>query len=791
MNLSFNDLTSIAELGGAARLNRLLVQHNKLVSLDGVDQMPQLRALRAQKNRISDLSPLRACSQLEELWVQQNSIRDIDVFARCLGDLPRLRRLVAFPNPFCPHTEGEQYDLCRSYLLTKLRSLTYLNGDLEEHEREEADAFFRTEQGRLELQSLAPAEPAKKSRSSARVLDVDDGGSSEPGFDRRRGHWLRTGSGNSGRRSPTATPAVAPATPVNRKGGSGSHFHQALPKDALLQWINGMLGLHETLDTLVSSAAICQVMDVLGRCCDRFPDCVPMHKVNFRAVLEHECVKNYKVLQEVFRRFGVAEQPNWSTLAQGRSTDLLELLRWTHRFCEDRGITASEWRAAIDGGGGGTATGGRWEHQYMLQQRDGTKYDPVRRREKALKLPLPGVAKRPSQKFTTHVAKRSGAFSQTERAAHGLYAEPDARESGSPRQRSPVWGETRAETQARAYSDIKSNATSPRRRSSSNSAQRHSHSSPSRALRSPSTGAGRARSRSRMEDARRHRAPGPPRTEHSRHEFGMVSRVAGSEEGGHQREPVQEQLNAAHSKLRKIQQLCDNTRGSSPGRENRDLEDFIASVERVLASNGTQEVPAATNYYREYTQEPLVVSPTTQADRDEIALLRAQIEAIDAKLSAKQDAASPATSVTSATSATAAPLSPKRAIKQARRVQVSMEIHAPSSIQVGRVFETHQGDDADSVVSWDGAQRASEDLFPVSTDTCQPDTFVATCVNDTVEAWRQGLAASTPFLPLLLRHAFEAADRRQSETLDREGFTTFVDATVYFYRSWDRFQFVQ
>jgi hypothetical protein len=250
-------------------------------------------------------------------------------------------------------------------------------------------------------------------------------------------------------------------------------------------------------------------------------------------------------------------------------------------------------------------------------------------------------------------------------------------------------------------------------------------------------------------------------------------------------------LNAAHSKLRKIQQLCDNTRGSSPGRENRDLEDFIASVERVLASNGTQEVPAATNYYREYTQEPLVVSPTTQADRDEIALLRAQIEAIDAKLSAKQDAASPATSETSATSATAAPLSPRRAIKQARRVQVSMEIHAPSSIQVGRVFETHQGDGADSVVSWDGAQRASEDLFPVSTDTCQPDTFVATCVNDTVEAWRQGLATSTPFLPLLLRHAFEAADRRQSETLDREGFTTFVDATVYFYRSWDRFQFVQ
>lgn len=706
LNLSFNDLTSIAELGGAARLDRLLVQHNKLVSLDGIDQMLRLRALRAQKNRISDLSPLRACSQLEELWVQQNSIRDIHVFARCLGDLPRLRRLVAFPNPFCPHTEGQQYHLCRSYLLTQLRSLTYLNGDLEGHEREEADEFFRTEQGRRELQALVPVDPVKRSRSRARAavadpLDVADG-SSESLAERRRGHWHRTGSANSGRSSPTAAPAGAPAALVNRKGGSGSHLHQALPKDALLQWLNGMLGLHETLDTLVSTAAVCQVMDVLGRCCDRFPDCVPMHKLNFRAVMEHDCVKNYKVLQEVFRRFGIAEQPNWSTLAKGRSTDLLELLRWTHRFCEEHGVTASEWRA-IDEGGRGTVHG-RWEHQYMLQQRDGTKYDPVRRREKALKPPVPGMAKKPAQKFSAHVAKRSGAFSQTERAAHGLYADPDERDPGSPKQRSPVWGETRAETQARAYSGIKSNATSPRGRPSSNRVQRHSHSSPSRALRSPSTGAGRARSRSRMEDPRRRRAP----------ELRSASGVAGSEAG----QEDELQLHSAQRKLRKIQQLCDNARGSSPGRENRDLEDFITSIERVLGVSDKQGVSAARTDYREQAQEAPAVSPTTQADRDEIALLRAQIEAIDAKLS-QRDTASPATSVTSTSSTT--PLSPERAAQRVRKVQISTEIHAPSSSRVIHTFEMHQGGDTDGLISWDGAQRAGEELFPVRNDACKSD----------------------------------------------------------------------
>ena len=48
-----------------------------------------------------------------------------------------------------------------------------------------------------------------------------------------------------------------------------------------------------------------------------------------------------------------------------------------------------------------------------------------------------------------------------------------------------------------------------------------------------------------------------------------------------------------------------------------------------------------------------------------------------------------------------------------------------------------------------------------------------------------------PYAPLLVRHAFEAADVRNSESLDRRSFGSFIDAMVYFHRNWDRFHFVQ
>ena len=64
------------------------------------------------------------------------------------------------------------------------------------------------------------------------------------------------------------------------------------------------------------------------------------------------------------------------------------------------------------------------------------------------------------------------------------------------------------------------------------------------------------------------------------------------------------------------------------------------------------------------------------------------------------------------------------------------------------------------------------------------------CIDDSTCAVEQGLEMDTPFLLPLLRHSFEAADRRHSESLDEESFATFVDAVIYFHRNWDRFQYV-
>ena len=66
LNLSYNDLTTIAELGGAAKLRNLQVQKNKLRSLGGIEKLRQLRRLHVESagsGRTTGLSTRRtACT---------------------------------------------------------------------------------------------------------------------------------------------------------------------------------------------------------------------------------------------------------------------------------------------------------------------------------------------------------------------------------------------------------------------------------------------------------------------------------------------------------------------------------------------------------------------------------------------------------------------------------------------------------------------------------------------------------------------------------------------------------
>ena len=428
LNVSFNDLASVDDLHNNARLERLQVRNNDLQSLRGVEGCPELRQLRAQKNRIARLGALRECVHLEELWIQDNSIRSIHEVADNLAGHRELRQLMVFPNPFCPRDRGEDFNVCRLFLLTKLRSLENLQGQrVSEQERAEADDFFASGEGEQKLKA-AIAKTSGSSSGGGRGSSSDRRRSPSP----RRGEWTRTVAGGAapGAHSRTArrqqeevTPEPRITAPLRRKT---SWQEQVLPKDALLQWLNDLLQLEESLDDLVSGAAVCQVMDVLGKAArtsqhqdnpSGFPDVVPMKRVNFRARLEHECVKNYKVLQGIFREFGIEEQPNWSTLAQGRSTELLELLRWTHRFCVEHGLTVS----ALQHEDGGLK---RWVHENHVECLDGQDYDPVRRRpmpKKGKKGLLPSPPAREKAKFSAALALQKGAFKSTERPAHGLH----------------------------------------------------------------------------------------------------------------------------------------------------------------------------------------------------------------------------------------------------------------------------------------------------------------------------------------------------------------------------------
>lgn len=58
------------------------------------------------------------------------------------------------------------------------------------------------------------------------------------------------------------------------------------------------------------------------------PGAVPLHKVNFLAKYDYEYIRNYKILQEVFTRVGVAKVIEVNKLIKGKYQDNLEFLQW-------------------------------------------------------------------------------------------------------------------------------------------------------------------------------------------------------------------------------------------------------------------------------------------------------------------------------------------------------------------------------------------------------------------------------------------------------------------------------
>lgn len=104
----------------------------------------------------------------------------------------------------------------------------------------------------------------------------------------------------------------------------GAYF---VSKNDILGWLNQLLGLNYTkVEQCANGAAYCQVFDAI------YPGEVPVKKVVFEAKAEHDAVKNYKILQAVFDKKGIAKAIDVTKLLKGKPMDNLEFLQWLKRY---------------------------------------------------------------------------------------------------------------------------------------------------------------------------------------------------------------------------------------------------------------------------------------------------------------------------------------------------------------------------------------------------------------------------------------------------------------------------
>jgi len=100
-----------------------------------------------------------------------------------------------------------------------------------------------------------------------------------------------------------------------------------LSRHDMLAWVNDCLGSrYSKVEELCTGAAQVQLLDML------FPGCVPLKKVKFSTVLEHEYIANFKLLQAGFKKLGVDKIVEVDRLVKGRFQDNFEFLQWFKKF---------------------------------------------------------------------------------------------------------------------------------------------------------------------------------------------------------------------------------------------------------------------------------------------------------------------------------------------------------------------------------------------------------------------------------------------------------------------------
>eukprot|EP00931_Biecheleriopsis_adriatica_P105871 TRINITY_DN80397_c0_g1_i1.p1 TRINITY_DN80397_c0_g1~~TRINITY_DN80397_c0_g1_i1.p1 ORF type:complete len:272 (+),score=64.40 TRINITY_DN80397_c0_g1_i1:25-840(+) len=107
----------------------------------------------------------------------------------------------------------------------------------------------------------------------------------------------------------------------------------------LLSWLNSTFQLNVSkVEQCANGAVYCQIIDACH------PGAVLMKKVNWAAKDEHQCVPNFKVLQQAFDKVNIARHIEVDKLVRGKYQDNLEMLQWIKTYY-DRSEQSADYNA--------------------------------------------------------------------------------------------------------------------------------------------------------------------------------------------------------------------------------------------------------------------------------------------------------------------------------------------------------------------------------------------------------------------------------------------------------------
>ncbi len=102
-------------------------------------------------------------------------------------------------------------------------------------------------------------------------------------------------------------------------------------KNEILKWVNTTYNLNlSKIEQACTGAVYCQIIDSIHS------NKVKMHKVNWKAKLEHEYIPNYKILQQAFTDCKISKNIEVEKLVKGKHQDNLEFLQWMKRYYDEK-----------------------------------------------------------------------------------------------------------------------------------------------------------------------------------------------------------------------------------------------------------------------------------------------------------------------------------------------------------------------------------------------------------------------------------------------------------------------